>query len=224
MTAYGENAPAPRAVARTTAKESAPCSGRPAAAAPERRGDRRPNGPQRRQAPSAENTALPEDQGALPPFSSPYIFDSIDRVISVGIRQDLQDPAARPKEALMPKLSGVPIAQRRALNRLQMSGAVPAPALRLKPGQWVRTLRVAFHMTQRQLAARAGVSQGNLALIEAGRFEPQLPTLRRLFDALYCDLIVLPSPRKPVSAVIAEKTLGIPTRRMWDRTPHSSAP
>ena len=109
----------------------------------------------------------------------------------------------------MPKLSGVPIAQRRALNRLQLRGAVPAPALRLESGQWVRTLRVAFHMTQRQLAARAGVSQGNLV-------EPQLPTLRKLFDALYCDLIVLPIPRQRVAAVIQGKTLGVPSRRMWD--------
>ncbi|MBI3554149.1 MAG: helix-turn-helix transcriptional regulator [Elusimicrobia bacterium] len=116
----------------------------------------------------------------------------------------------------MPKLSGVPIAQRRALNRLQVRGAVPAPSLRLEPGQWVRTLRVCLHMTQRQLAARAGVSQGNLALIEKGRLEPQLSTLTKLFDALYCDLTVLPLPRKRVAAVIAEKTLGVPSRRMWD--------
>lgn len=71
-------------------------------------------------------------------------------------------------------------------------------------------------MTQRQLAARAGVSQGNLALIEKGRFEPQLSTLRKLFDALYCDLTILPIPRKKVAAVIEEKTMGVPSRRMWD--------
>jgi transcriptional regulator with XRE-family HTH domain len=116
----------------------------------------------------------------------------------------------------MPKLSGVPIAHHIALNRLQVSGALPLAALRLKPGQWVRTLRVALHMTQRQLAGRAGVSQGNLALIEKGRFEPQIATLRRLFDALYCDLIVLPVPRQRVAAILAEKTTGVPSRRLWD--------
>lgn len=116
----------------------------------------------------------------------------------------------------MPKLSGVPIAHHRALNRLQVSGALPPAALRLEPGQWVRTLRVALHMTQRQLAQRAGVSQGNLALIEKSRFEPQIATVRKLFDALYCDLIVLPVPRMRVAAILADKTLGIPNRRMWD--------
>lgn len=116
----------------------------------------------------------------------------------------------------MPKLSGIPIAHRRAVNRLQLKGAVPPPELRLQPGQWVRAVRVVLHMTQRQLAARAGVSQGNLAQIEKGRFEPQLETLRKLFDALFCDLLVLPVPRGRLGAIIEEKTLGIPGRRMWD--------
>jgi DNA-binding XRE family transcriptional regulator len=116
----------------------------------------------------------------------------------------------------MPNLSGVTIAQKRALNRLQCAGVAPPAALRLEAGQWVRTLRVALHMTQRQLADRAGVTQGHVLSIEKGRFEPQLATLRKLFDALYCDLIVLPLPRKCISAIIGEKTLGVPNRRMWD--------
>ncbi|MBI5630100.1 MAG: helix-turn-helix transcriptional regulator [Elusimicrobia bacterium] len=116
----------------------------------------------------------------------------------------------------MPKLSGVPIAHRRALNRLQVAGTLPEAALRLEPGVWVRTLRLALHMTQRQLAARAGISQAHLALIESGRSEPRLSHLRKVFDAIYCDMIVLPIPRKRIAAIIAEKTLGIPTRRMWD--------
>lgn len=116
----------------------------------------------------------------------------------------------------MPRLSRVTIAQRRALNRLQCAGIVPPAAVRLAAGQWVRTLRVALYMTQRQLAGRARVSQGNLALIERGRLEPQLATLRKIFNALSCDLLVLPIPRKRVSAIIAEKTLVVPTRRMWD--------
>ncbi|MBI5631681.1 MAG: helix-turn-helix transcriptional regulator [Elusimicrobia bacterium] len=127
-------------------------------------------------------------------------------------------PGSAPAGALdpMPKLSGVPIAHKRALNRLQVAGVAPPAALRLEPGQWVRTLRVALHMTQRQFAARAGVSQGQLALLEKGRFQPQLAKLRRIFDALYCDLVVLPIPRKRVAAILAEKTLGVPTRRLWD--------
>lgn len=116
----------------------------------------------------------------------------------------------------MPKLSGITIGHRRALNRLQVAGTLPPPGVRLEPGQWVRTLRVALHMTQRQLAKRAGVSQGNLALIERGRLEPQLTTLRKLFDALYCDLIVLPVPRKRIPAVLTELTFNQPTRRIWD--------
>jgi transcriptional regulator with XRE-family HTH domain len=116
----------------------------------------------------------------------------------------------------MPKLSGVKIAHHQALNRIQVTGVLPPMQLRLEPGQWVRALRVALHMTQRQLASRAKVSQTNLALIESGRVEPQLGTLRVLFDALFCDLMVLPIPRRRVSEILAEKTFDVPTRRLWD--------
>jgi transcriptional regulator with XRE-family HTH domain len=116
----------------------------------------------------------------------------------------------------MPRLSGVTIRERRALNRLQVSKAVPPQEMRLEPGRWVRVLRVALHMTQRQLTARAKVSQGHVALIEKGRLEPQLATLRRIFDALYCGVIVLPVPARRVSDILAEKTCGVPTRRLRD--------
>lgn len=116
----------------------------------------------------------------------------------------------------MPKLSGVKIAHRRAVNRLQVSGNLPAAVLRLEPGSWVKALRVVLHMTQRQLAKRAGVSQMNLVQIEKGRYDPNLVTLRKLFDAMFCDLILLPAPRKRFSSLFAEKTLEIPGRRMWD--------
>ena len=52
--------------------------------------------------------------------------------------------------------------------------------------------------------------------IEKGGFLPNLATLRTICDALYCDLIVLPAPRKRVADIIAEKTMGVPHRRMWD--------
>lgn len=116
----------------------------------------------------------------------------------------------------MPKLSGIKIAHRRALNRIQVPGVLPAPELRLSAAQWVKTLRVAYHMTQRQLAERSRVTQSQIALIEKGFCEPQLSTLRKIFDALYCDLIVLPAPRRRLAAVVAEMCMGVPHRSMWD--------
>lgn len=116
----------------------------------------------------------------------------------------------------MPKKSGVPIAHHRALNRLLVAGAVPPAALRLSPGEWIRTLRVAYRMTQAQLALRSGVGQSHIAMIEKERLDPQAGTLRRLFDALFCDFVVLPLPRRRPSDVVAERTLGAPLGRIWD--------
>ena len=116
----------------------------------------------------------------------------------------------------MPKQTKVPLAHRRALGRLLTRAATPHPAIRLKPGEWVRTLRAALHMTQAQLARRAGVSQAHVGLIELGRVDPQVGTLRGLFTALFCDLVVLPVPLRRPADIVAERTTDIPTPRIWD--------
>lgn len=60
-------------------------------------------------------------------------------------------------------------------------------------------------MTQTQLARRIGIPQSHIAKIEGGKVDVQLNTLRRLFEALNCDLTVLPSPRKPPEDLLAEQ-------------------
>jgi len=110
----------------------------------------------------------------------------------------------------MPKLSGIKLAHWRALKRAQIPGELPSQELRLSPAQWVKTLRVSYHISQRRLAELSGITQSQIALIEKGLCEPQLDTLRRVFDALYCDLVVLPAPRWRVGAVLAERKMGLP--------------
>jgi transcriptional regulator with XRE-family HTH domain len=117
----------------------------------------------------------------------------------------------------MSRETSVPLSHRRALARLLNEAPKLHPALRLKPGEWVRTVRAALHMSQAQLAARAGLSQNHILLIEKGRVDPQVGTLRRIFSALFCDFIVLPIPLRRPSDLIAERTLDIPTPRIWDR-------
>ncbi len=116
----------------------------------------------------------------------------------------------------MPKKSGISIRHRRALNRLFIAGTLPAPDARLTPGQWLKTLRVAYHMTQRQLARRSGAQQGHIALMEQDRLSPRIDTLSKLFGALFCDVIVLPVPRKRPGDIMRELTMGVPTSRMWE--------
>lgn len=60
-------------------------------------------------------------------------------------------------------------------------------------------------MSQAQLARRAGVDQSHIARIELGKVEADLATLRRLFDALLCDLLVIPRPRLELGDALAER-------------------
>lgn len=117
----------------------------------------------------------------------------------------------------MARETSVPLPHRRAWARLLNEAPKLHPSYRLKPGEWVRTVRAALHMSQAQLAERAGLSQNHVLLIEKGRVDPQAGTLARIFDALFCDLVLLPVPRRRPSALVAERTLDIPTPRIWDR-------
>lgn len=67
---------------------------------------------------------------------------------------------------------------------------------RMSPAEAIRILRRKLTMTQAQLARRAGVSQSAIAQLEAGRGDPQWSTLTKIFNALYCNLMVIPKPRE----------------------------
>src|SRR5215211_5249236 len=51
-------------------------------------------------------------------------------------------------------------------------------------GDRIRHLRVDLHISQGELARRAGIAQNTLSLIELGRTTPSVPTLERLAPAL----------------------------------------
>lgn len=56
-------------------------------------------------------------------------------------------------------------------------------------------LRVSNELTQAELARRAGVAQSHVAKVEQGR-DVRWSTLRKLFAAMGCDLLVLPHPQR----------------------------
>jgi hypothetical protein len=58
------------------------------------------------------------------------------------------------------------------------------------------------------------VPQAHLARLEGGENECNVATLRRLFDAMFCDLLILPLPRKRPSDVLAERRI---ERHAWQR-------
>ena len=81
-------------------------------------------------------------------------------------------------------------------------------------GEWIRTLRGYLRMTQRDLAKRANISQPHLVAIESGKTDPQIGTLRRVYEALYCDLAVEPRPRKPLIELLRGQARSLALKRL----------
>jgi transcriptional regulator with XRE-family HTH domain len=69
-------------------------------------------------------------------------------------------------------------------------------------------------MSQTELAARANIPQSHLAGIESGKFDPQISTLKRIYEGLSCDLIVKPRPRKPLDEVLRDRARSIALKRL----------
>jgi transcriptional regulator with XRE-family HTH domain len=72
-------------------------------------------------------------------------------------------------------------------------------------------------MSQAALARRSGLPQAHIARLETGKTDVQIPTLQRLFAAMFCDLLVLPLPRKRPGDALAERLFENPwTRGIWE--------
>ncbi len=105
------------------------------------------------------------------------------------------------------------IIEEMALSRLP---AAPGPGPLWEPSysDWIRIVRNALRMTQAELAQRAGVSQPHLAGIEKGKINPQLSTLKKIFNAMSCDVVVEPRPRKPLYEILQGKARSVALKRL----------
>ena len=86
-------------------------------------------------------------------------------------------------------------------------------------GSLLRLARRQAGLTQRQLAAHAGVPQSMIAAYETGRREPTMPTLLKLINAAGLDLRLHLAPLENHDAVLAEIRQGWPEekRLRWER-------
>ncbi len=97
-----------------------------------------------------------------------------------------------------------------------LNGAAP-------PGRgWVQAIRSALGMTLAQLARRVGVAAPTLAKMEQGERAGtvSLNTLKRVAQALDCDLVYALVPRKPLRQKLRERAGEIARRRLA-RVSHS---
>jgi predicted DNA-binding mobile mystery protein A len=80
--------------------------------------------------------------------------------------------------------------------------------------EWILILRTYLRMTQAELAKRAGLPQSQIADIEGGKVNPQVRTLKRIFEALSCDLVIAPKPKKPLDEILRERARAIALKRL----------
>lgn len=99
-----------------------------------------------------------------------------------------------------------------ALSRLQVQTS--SEASNRTPGDWIRILRNRLRMTQTELAKRAHITQPNLAAIESGKVDPQVGTLRRIYQGLWCDLNVEPRLQKPLEDILRGRAGTVALKRL----------
>ena len=73
-------------------------------------------------------------------------------------------------------------------------------------------------MTQVDLARRAKVPQSHIAAIEKGKLDPRLSTLRKIFEALSCDMVLEPRPAVPLQEVLHRRARQMALDRL-EKTP-----
>lgn len=105
----------------------------------------------------------------------------------------------------MPRLIRGSVVQLQAINEVIRYVSRAPQAASHSSGFYIRALRGKLRMSQAQLANRSGIDQSHIARIELGKVEAEMTTLRRLFDALFCDLLVIPKPRRQLGDVLAER-------------------
>lgn len=71
----------------------------------------------------------------------------------------------------------------------------------LSIGQLIAMTRKQLKMSQRALAKRAKVPQPAISNLEQSKGQPNLATLRKILDALFCDLILVPVLRESPEAL-----------------------
>lgn len=107
----------------------------------------------------------------------------------------------------MGKQTWISLPYRQALNKTLIFTKDAPAAAGQPPHVYARAVRTALQMTQQQLARRAGVAKSHVALIESGKANVGVDTLRKIFDAMFCDLLVVPKARKKPTQALAEREL-----------------
>jgi len=107
------------------------------------------------------------------------------------------------------------IAANQVLARLvQWAASAPEGAGEHGEHNLIRLLRVRLGMTQAQLAKRCGLPQSHIAKIEKGKGDIQLDTLRHIFAAMVCRLVVAPQPETDLDGIVRKQARNAALKRV----------
>ena len=59
-------------------------------------------------------------------------------------------------------------------------------------GKELKLARIGLDLTQEELKEKTGIAASTIGMIEAGKENPQLRTIKKLADALDCQIIIIP--------------------------------
>jgi len=103
------------------------------------------------------------------------------------------------------------------VDEMALSRLTPLETQRIyepSPAEWIKLMRNSLRMTQAELAQRAKLSQPHLAGIESGKTDPQISTLKRIFEAMSCDLVLEPRPKKPIKEMLRGRARSVALKRL----------
>jgi len=88
------------------------------------------------------------------------------------------------------------------LKSLKQQDMVPKP-----PRGWIRFIREALNMSSKALAKRVGISPNTMSEAEKAEFNEgiTLKRLRRVADAMNCDVVYYLMPRQPINKMIENR-------------------
>lgn len=85
---------------------------------------------------------------------------------------------------------------------------------RMPIGHWLKLLRIHLRMNQPDLARFSQLPQSYIANIESGKRIPPISTLQRIFNALECDVALVPRLRRDVDSILRNRARIIALERL----------
>lgn len=107
--------------------------------------------------------------------------------------------------------------QRDQLDRRFVS--IRALPLSSPPSGWIKALRESLGLSASQLAKRLGLPRQNLSRIEKGEKDGSITvaTLKKVADALSCDLHIVFVPRQPLQEIVNNRAREV-AKKIIERT------